>query len=123
MTTVAKESVGEAAEREREQARVATGAAAAAMLASGIGTFVIGVMTTGAVISEALKDGLNFWNPAGPLSGKTTVGVLAWLISWYLLNRAWGTQNRGLQRAFTITLVLIGLGLILTFPPVFEAFE
>jgi lysylphosphatidylglycerol synthetase-like protein (DUF2156 family) len=108
---------------ERAQEKVAAGAAAAAMVAGGIGTFVIGLMTTGAVISEGLKNALNLWNPAGPLSGKTTVGVLAWLVSWYLLNRAWHTEDRNLRQAFTITLVLIGLGLVLTFPPVFEAFE
>jgi hypothetical protein len=49
--------------------------------------------------------------------------VLAWLISWYLLNRAWHAEDRNLRQAFTITLVLIGLGLVLTFPPVFESFE
>jgi lysylphosphatidylglycerol synthetase-like protein (DUF2156 family) len=106
-----------------EQANVATGIAAATMIASGIGSLVIGLMTTGAVISEGLKEALNWWNPAGPLSGKTSIGVLAWLISWFILNRMWHTENRNLQQAFTITLILVGLGLVLTFPPVFEAFE
>lgn len=122
MTSVtAKKSTTQAEERAR--GKVATGVAAAAMVSGAIGTFVIGLMTTGAVISPALKDALNWWNPAGPLSGKTSVGILAWLISWYLLDRVWHTQNRSLQQAFTITLVLIGLGLLLTFPPIFEAFE
>lgn len=124
MTTVAKEQTGVPAGAEAyEGAKVATGVAAAAMVAAGIGTFITGVMTTGAVISAGLKEALNLYNPAGPLSGKTTVGVLAWLISWYLINRAWHDQDRNLKQAFTITLVLIFLGLVLTFPPVFEAFE
>lgn len=118
--TVKKASTGIV---EQAQEKVAAGVAAAAMVAGGIGTFIIGLMTTGAVISEGLKNALNLWNPAGPLSGKTTVGVLAWLISWYLLNRVWHTEDRNLRQAFTITLVLIGLGLVLTFPPVFESFE
>lgn len=103
--------------------RIATGAAAGAMIASGIGTLVIGMMTTGAVLSSGLKSFLNMYNPAGPLSGKTTVGVIVWLISWFVLNRIWKDEDYDLAKAFTITLILIGLGLILTFPPVFEAFE
>lgn len=121
MTTIAKKQTAETV--EREQTAVATGAAAAAMVASGIGAFAIGLLTTGAVISEGLKATLNWWNPAGPLTGKTGLGVIVWLISWYILNRIWHTEDRSLQQAFTITLILIGLGLILTFPPVFEAFE
>jgi hypothetical protein len=100
-----------------------TGPAAAAMIASGIGTLFIGLMTTGAVLSEGLKTFLNWWNPAGPLTGKTGIGILAWLISWVLLNTIWKNKDYELSKAFTITLVLIGLGLALTFPPVFEAFE
>jgi hypothetical protein len=43
-------------------------------------------MTTGAVLSPGLKSLLNFWNPAGSLTDKTTMGILAWLISWIFLN-------------------------------------
>lgn len=121
MTTIAKKQTSEAV--EREQTAVATGVAAAAMVAGGVGTFVIGLLTTGAVISEGLKETLNWWNPAGPLTGKTGLGVIAWLVSWFILNRIWHTENRSLQQAFAIALILIGLGVILTFPPVFEAFE
>lgn len=121
MTTIVKEQTTEVV--ESEQARIATGAAAAAMVASGAGVFVIGLLTTGAVISEELKAALNWWNPAGPLTGKTGLGVIVWLISWYILNRVLRTDDRGLKRAFAVTLILISLGLILTFPPVFEAFE
>lgn len=121
MVTTAKKQTFEAVERERTA--VATGAAAAAMVAGGIGAFVIGLLTTGVVISEGLKETLNWWNPAGPLTGKTGLGVIVWLITWYILNRRWHTENPSLQQAFTITLILIGLAMILTFPPVFEAFE
>jgi len=106
-----------------EQARVYTGAAAAAFIAGGIGALTLGLMTIGAVISEGLSNFLNWWNPAGPLSGKTGISILAWLISWALLNNLWKDKDADLAKAFTITLILIGLGFILTFPPVFEAFE
>jgi hypothetical protein len=80
-------------------------------------------MTTGAVLSEGLKNALNWWNPAGPLTGKTIVGVLAWLISWAILHFLWKDKEVDFNKTFIITLVLIGLGFIFTFPPVFEAFE
>jgi hypothetical protein len=107
----------------RGQAVVATGVAAAAMIAGGIGTFVLGLLTTGAEASEGLANALNWWNPVGPLSGKTGLAVIVWLISWYVLDRVWHNENRRLQQAFTITLILIGLGLLLTFPPFFELFK
>ena len=108
---------------ERASAHVATGAAAAAFIASGIGVFVLGLMTTGAEVSSGLKNILNWWNPAGPLSGKTGVAILAWIISWLVLNHLWRGEDKALRSAFTITMVLVGLGVLLTFPPFFTAFE
>lgn len=102
---------------------VTTGPAAAAMISGAVGTFVIGLLTTGSVIIEGLGDALNWWNPAGPLTGKTGVGVIAWLISWGLLNTVWKGRDYDLRKAFIITLIGVALGVILTFPPVFEAFE
>jgi hypothetical protein len=107
----------------RKAAVVKTGVAAAALISSGIGVFVIGLMTTGAVLSAGLKDFLNWWNPAGPLTGKAGIGILAWLISWAIMNSKWKDQDSNLDKAFKVTLILIFLGLVLTFPPVFEAFE
>ena len=105
------------------EAAVTTGPAAAAMISGGLGTFVIGLLTTGAVSFEGLRQALNWWNPAGPLTGKTGVGVVVWLISWALLNTVWKDKEYDLRRAFLITLIFVSVGVILTFPPVFEAFE
>ena len=107
----------------QSKTRVSTGAAAAAFISGGIGALMLGLMTTGAVISEGLQNFLNWWNPAGPLSGKTGMAILAWLISWFILNNLWQDKDSNLAKAFTTTMVLIALGFILTFPPVFEAFE
>lgn len=107
----------------RDEMLVKNGPAAAALISSGIGILVIGLLTTGAVISEGLKGFLNWWNPAGPLSGKTGVGIIIWLVSWAITHSLWKDCDSDLRRAFTITLVLIGLGLLFTFPPIFEAFE
>ena len=101
---------------------VTTGRAAAALVASGIGTLFIGLMTTGAEISPALKEFLTWTKPVGPLSGKTGLSVIIWLISWAVMHYLFKDKESNLGRAFTITLILIALGVIFTFPPVFEAF-
>ena len=60
------------------------GPAAAAVVASGIGSLALGAFTTLADAIVPLEEALNFYNPTGPLSGKTTVGVLVWLVSWLI---------------------------------------
>jgi hypothetical protein len=102
---------------------IPSGPAVAAMISAGIGGLTIGILTTGAVISAELKTALNIYNPAGPLSGKTTFGIAAWLISWLILNAIWKDKDLNLRSAFTWTMVLLALGLLLTFPPIFESFE
>jgi hypothetical protein len=109
-------------EQVKERVEVVTSVASAAFLSSGIGCLVIGLMTTGAEISQGFKDALNWWNPVGPLTGKTAVGVLAWLISWAILHFLWKDKEVDFNKTFIVTLVLIGLGFVFTFPPIFEAF-
>jgi hypothetical protein len=108
--------------KEKVSAKVAIGVASAAFLSSGIGTLVIGLLTTGAEMSESLKNALNWWNPAGPLTGKTGVGVIAWLVTWVILHTFWKDKEVDFNKTFVITLVLIGLGFLFTFPPLFQAF-
>jgi hypothetical protein len=98
------------------------GPAAAAILASGIGSALYGVIVLLAESVPAVHDFTNLNSDVGPLSGKTTFGVLAWLIVWGALHALWRRKNVGFARVFTATLVLIGLALALTFPPVFLAF-
>lgn len=98
------------------------GPAAAAILASGIGSMALGLFTTLAEASVAVKTTLNFYNPAGPLSGKTTVAVIVWLVAWRILHGLWKSEEVKFRKVFTAALILIGLGLLGTFPPFFEAF-
>jgi hypothetical protein len=110
------------AEKAAAKTQVAIGVASAAFVASGIGCLVIGLMVTGAEMSEGLKNALNWWNPAGPLTGKTGVGVIVWLISWVILHSMWKDKEVEFGKYFTITLILIALGFLLTFPPIFTLF-
>lgn len=98
------------------------GPAAAAILAAAIGVFVVGLATTLAAIAPGLGSVLNWWAPAGPLTGKTGVGVIAWLVAWLVLGSAYRGKTVGVGSIILWSWILIAAGFVLTFPPVFEAF-
>jgi hypothetical protein len=111
--------------RLRGENRVETkpdGPVAAAIIAAGVGTFALGLFTTLAEASARIKDFLNIYDPVGPLSGKTTLAVAAWLGTWAVLHRLLRGRSIRLTTAMTIGAVLLVLGLLGTFPPFFEVF-
>lgn len=71
--------------------------------------------------SASVNDLLNWWSPVGPLAGKSGLAVIAWLMAWAGLHLAWRAREVPFRPAWTLTLVLIALGWLLTFPRVFEA--
>lgn len=97
------------------------GEAAAAILAAGVGAFAMGLMTTLAEF-PAIKTALNFYNPVGPLSGKTIVTVIIWLVSWAILYFMWKGKDIAFSRVFTATVILIALGVLGTFPVFYDMF-
>jgi hypothetical protein len=96
----------------------------AAFIASGIGTFALGLMIilTEMKAGAGLKAALTWVGPVGPLSGKTGVAVIAFVVSWVALHFAFKNRAITLTTAFVITLVLVGLGVLMSFPPFFELF-
>lgn len=80
------------------------------------------LMVTGAEMSAGLKIALTWSNPVGPLSGKTGVGVIAWIVSWVILHTLWKDKEMDFGKVFTATLILIALGFLFTFPPFFGLF-
>jgi drug/metabolite transporter superfamily protein YnfA len=99
------------------------GVAAAAVVASAIGVFIIGSLTILAEINGSLKAALAWSGAVGPLIGKTGVGVIIWLILWPILHAVWRGKEVNFSAIYTVSLILIVLGWLLTFPPVFEAFS
>lgn len=103
--------------------KVTNGAAMAALLAAGIGSAVLGLMT---VLVEAspnvIKPLLNFYNPVGPLSGKTTVAVLAYVFAWIVLAHFYHGKDVSEKKWLFFIFGFVGLGLLMTFPPFFELF-
>jgi hypothetical protein len=85
------------------------GPGAAAMLAAGIGLFALGLFTVLAEASEGIKgffEGFEMDRGVGPLAGKTTLAVVAWLVAWVILALAWRGKDVSLRIWFWVGLLL-----------------
>lgn len=100
-----------------ETETVLNGPAGAAILAAGIGCFILGVLAVAGDGSKHFAAMLTFYKPTGPLSGVSTVAVIVWLVAWLVLARLWKTKTVALAKVNTVAFVLLGIGLLLTFPP------
>lgn len=98
------------------------GPISAAILAAGIGCLVLGFVTTLAEASTSAKDWFTWKDDVGPLSGKTLVTVMAWLVAWVVLHVALRRSEFESRRALAVALFLVALGVLGTFPTFFQAF-
>jgi hypothetical protein len=98
------------------------GSGAAAILSAGIGAFLLGLLSIVADKVASLKYLFVFYQPTGPLSGVTTMAIVAWLLAWAILEMRWRKRNVNLTRISAAAFLLLGLSLLLTFPPIAELF-
>jgi len=101
-------------------ARLTNGPGAAALVAAGIGSFLLALLAFVADKAPVFKSFMIFWKPTGVLSGVTTSAILAWLILWFVLHRLWRNKTVNLGLAATLSLVLLAASLLLTFPPIVD---
>jgi hypothetical protein len=100
-----------------------TGPAAAAILAVGIGVFVLGLC---AILGDAFAPmaALFNWVPrTGPLAGVTACAVVLWLLSWWGLERRWSGRDIELRAINRLAAVLFVIGLLLSFPPLMDMLQ
>jgi hypothetical protein len=112
------------------------GPVAAAFLAAGVGSLVIGL---GVILNEAsatiksaigvdfnaflqLDKNFGLGSGVGPLSGKVDLAVIAFAVSWVVFHLWLRGKEVTFQNYFIASLVLVGLGFALTFPPIFLLF-
>jgi hypothetical protein len=98
------------------------GPIAAAILAGGIGAAALGVVTTLAEVSEGFGEWLQWNDAVGPLSGKVLVAVAVWLVAWAILHLVLRSRPYETRRALVVSLVLIAVGVVGTFPTFFQLF-
>jgi hypothetical protein len=99
-----------------------SGPAAAVVLAAGIACFTLGLLSVLTAASGSVSDALTFSQRVGDMSGLSTATALVFLSAWFGLTLAWRHANLPLLRIAAASAALIGLGLLGTFPPVFNAF-
>ena len=92
------------------------GSAMAAFLSGGIGAFAMGAVV---LLNEAgLFAAPALYAPAGGVSGRTTFATIVWLMAWAVLHNRWKAREIPPGRVSAMTLILITLGVLGTFPPV-----
>jgi hypothetical protein len=99
------------------------GPPAASLVAAGVGAFILGLFVTLAEASTGVKDWLQWNDRVGPLSGKTILAVIAYFATFALLGLAWRRKTFALRSILLMAGILVLLGLLFTFPPIFQSFE
>lgn len=100
----------------------ANGGALAALIAAGGACALLGVLTTVTEASLPVKELMTFSDAVGPLSGKTTVPTVAWLVGWPVLHLRLRKSELSLRHGCSIALALVAIGLLGTFPPFYQLF-
>jgi hypothetical protein len=101
---------------EDKRKDVANGAAMASFLAAGIGAFGMGLIV---ILNEAgLFVAPSLYAPAGGVTGRTTLAVVIWLIGWAVMHNRWKNRQIESRRVYLLSLILMGVGIVLTLPPV-----
>lgn len=98
------------------------GPVAAVFLAAGIGSVVLGILTTLAEANEDIKSALEWSTSIGPLMGKTLLATAAFVVAWAVLAVAFRDRDPRPQTVFTWVGVLVAIGIVLTFPTFFQLF-
>jgi len=97
------------------------GGALAAVLAAGIGALAMGLFV---IANEAgVFTAPSLYGPTGGLSGRSTFAVATWLIAWGILHARWRDRNVAADRVLAWALVLVSLGVAMTFPPIWGLFS
>ena len=107
----------------KSQTQIKNGSSAAAILAAGIGLAVTGLVTATAENIPAWLNALAWSKPVGALAGKTSLGLIGWVVSWVILGVIWKDKEVKLQPILLVTIILAVVGLLTTFPPFFDLFS
>jgi hypothetical protein len=106
-----------------KSAAIKNGSSAAAVLAAGIGLAVTGIMTVTAENIPAWLNALAWSKPVGALAGKTTLGLVGWVVSWIIFGVIWKDKEVKLRPILVTAAILAVVGLLATFPPFFDLFS
>ena len=103
-------------------AEVANGPVAASFIGAGVGFGALGLIIPLAEAIPAFKTFLTWDKGVGPLMGKVLIPSALFFVVWVVLGFMWKGKNTNMRTALTVGIVGLILGLVGSFPPVFEAF-
>jgi FtsH-binding integral membrane protein len=103
-------------------ADVANGPVAAAFIGAGVGAAALGLIIPLAEAIPAFKTFLTWDKGVGPLMGKVLIPSALFFVVWAVLGFMWKGKNTNMRTALTVAIVGLIIGLVGSFPPVFEAF-
>jgi len=98
------------------------GAGAAAVVAAGIGAVAVAIFAIAADKVASIKSAMIFYKPTGPLSGVTACAIVLWLVAWTVLHWLWARRNVQVKQVMAAAVILLFVGLLLTFPPIADFF-
>ena len=107
---------------------IPSGPAVAAIISAVLGLITLAVVNWGTAASKAFNEWVHgigkLWMPGaegiGPYSGKETLSLLVWIVSWIVLHIALRNRDLNLNRWLIVFLVGVGIATTLLWPPVFE---
>ena len=102
---------------------IPNGSGAAAILGAGIGCGVLGLLAFWGDASDSMGKTLNFYHPSGTLSGVTSIGILIWLVAWFVLSRMWSGKTVEIMKVNVAAFALLAVGFLLTFPPFMDLLQ
>lgn len=100
------------------------GPVAAVLLAGGIGSAVLGLSTLFQELfaKSAFATSLVWVKSVGALSGKSSYAIIAFFLSWVILHFVLKDKETNFNQMATIALILLVVGLLGTFPPIWHLF-
>ena len=98
------------------------GFTAATLLSGGVGLTIFGVLTLVGELSPSFGTSIAFYKPSGPLSGKAVIAVAAWLVTYAVTALALRRRTLPERTTYVTTSILVAIGFLLTFPPVWKLF-
>jgi hypothetical protein len=98
------------------------GAVVAALVAAGMACAILGSLVVATAASPAFARLMDASSPAGPVAGRAAVTTLAYLVIWPNLHHRLHDRHLDLSKAFRVTIFLVAVGIVGTFPPFDQLF-
>jgi hypothetical protein len=101
------------------------GPIAAALLAGGIGSAAMGLITLIYEINDksAFAKSMTWSKAVGGLSGKSMWAIIIFFVAWAILHYLWKDKDTDFARISSIAIALLFVGLLGTFPPFWHLFQ